>query len=827
MVPPTTEFAVPVRWILSVVIAFCGWTSLFAEGPSDKAIGTWQKEGWPLLKRFCLDCHNPDDREADLDLSGFENLSADHNLGSEMKRVLEMVRFGAMPPEDAELPTNDERKLLGDSIDRALYAVSCDLRPRPGKVTARRLNRAEYNNSIRDLFGMDLRPADRFPSDEVGGGFDNNADVLSMSPTMIEKYLDAAEYVAERVVIDPKSLPRLDKDIASDHIPVVGETKTGRFNGRFIQRDGFAWFEFQAPYSGEYRIGIRGGLANKGKIKHALYDQSGLLLDEDEIGYFGGGGSSSRIESTVKLSKGTHRFYLQPVFDERELKEKESKSDFFASVDEQILIESRNRIGKPLKPDNDLDTDQYAFMYREISISGPRTHDKSAYPPSQFQLVRRTARYDKGVWRNVEDAAKECLKPLMRRAFRTPVTDDDVKPYAELARQVTDRGESYYTGLQVAISAVLTSPRFLFRVQSPPDDWEPSDDQDAVRLTEYQLATRLSYFLWSSTPDEQLLSEAEKGRLFKNLDYHVRRMIKDPKAQALGDEFAAQWLGLRNLDVHEADTDHFADFDPKLMKDMAVETKTMFLHLLRENRPISELLTADFSFLNSDLAKYYGVDTEQELKGDEFRKVSLRQSPRRGILSHASILTLTSNPNRTSPVKRGKWILVNVLGTPPPDPPPGVPELEETNTADAKATLREQLELHRESATCASCHRVMDQLGFGLEQFDAIGRYREIEDGKPVDATGQLPGGRNFDGAAELTKMLANSEREAFAKTAIEKMLGFAIGRELTPDDRCTIDEIVAKSKKNDFRLIDLVLAVTKSRPFQYYNVVLAGNDAN
>jgi hypothetical protein len=294
-------------------------------------------------------------------------------------------------------------------------------------------------------------------------------------------------------------------------------------------------------------------------------------------------------------------------------------------------------------------------------------------------------------------------------------------------------------------------------------------------------------------------------------------MLADHKSDALARQFAAQWLGLRNLEVHEADTDRFKSFTPALRQAMARETELVFMHAVRSNQPVAQLLTSDYTFVNGQLASHYGI---AGVKGSGFQKVSLKETPRRGVLSHASVLTLTSNPVRTSPVKRGKWILDNVLGTPPPDPPAGVPELEETRTASASASLREQLEIHRADPACAACHRVMDQLGFGLEQFDAIGRYRDKQGGLAVDASGELPGGRVFNGAAELSQILGETESEAFARTVVRQLMTFALGRELVPSDRCIVDEIVKRTSKQDHRFVNVILEVVNSRPFLYYDWV-------
>ncbi|NND97108.1 MAG: DUF1592 domain-containing protein, partial [Pirellulaceae bacterium] len=560
------------------------------------------------------------------------------------------------------------------------------------------------------------------------------------------------------------------------------------------------------------------GHARKGsdRSRVAIYDREGLLIEVDDLKYFGGGGRSQSFQFNHELTKGDHRFFVEPIEADEKLEVGKTRSERFAKLSEAEIRDAEKRREKPLKPDDDIDEKEFPFMLRKAGVEGPTKIPQHLLPPHQNKILRRHAQLRDGRWRDVEVSAIESLTPFLRQVFRSPVTKEEVKPYAQLVVQACDRGQSYYRGMQVAITAALVSPRFLFRIETPPENWKPSGEDGAVALTQHQLATRLSYFLWSSTPDEQLLHDADQNRLSgKTLQEHVRRMLADPKSEALATQFAAQWLGLRNLEQHEADTnDTFTQFDPELMKSMSRETELLFAEIVRGNKPITELLTADYTFVNSDLAKHYGIDHDSS----EFQRVSLQGTPRRGILSHASVLTLTSNSTRTSPVKRGKWILENVLGTPPPDPPANVPELEETKTADDNASLRVQLELHRESPTCASCHRVMDQLGFGLENFDAIGRYRTQENSLPVDASGVLPGGREFDGSVELVEVLGRTERDAFAKTAFQRLLTFALGRELSPSDRCVVDDLVGQAKANDYRLVDLIMAVVESRPFQYYD---------
>lgn len=774
----------------------------------------WQSNGLPLLTTYCIDCHNEDLQEGGLDLSPFETMT-DVSM-AEVDRVLEMVRFGAMPPDDSDVPDTTERKQLVAALEATIYSGVCDLGPKSDGITIRRLNRSEYNRTVRDLFGINLRPADRFPSDEVGGGFDNNANLLTTSPILIEKYMDAAEEVAAAAILDPAELERLSLEVAPDQLPVYGEYLVGRFNGRFVKPDALVWIDFETPYDGDYRVEIRGGVVGKQEesMRVAVFDETQTLRGIEPIKYYGGGGSSQSARIRVRLSKGKHRLAFVPISDsdERDFEVGTLKTTRLDELDPQRMATITEQLGEPVEPARRIDEDEYPFMFRSLRVRGPDRFPDEVFPPRQSQLVRHIAPERDGAYRDVESYAAKNLKPLMPLVFRGPVTDDDVRPYARLAEQMTREGKSFHRAMQVSISALLVSPRFLYRIETPPSETEPNEAGD-FSLSQHQLASRLSYFLWSSTPDERLLREADQKHLDdKRLPGQITRMIADDRAEALASDFAAQWLGLRNLNEHEADQETFPGFGPELRRAMAKETETLFLHLLRENRPVRELLTADYSFVDARLAEHYGINHSS----GELEKVSLRETPRRGILSHASILTLTSTPTRTSPVLRGKWILENILGTKPPDPPAGVPELEETKSADANATLRQQLELHREAATCASCHRVMDQLGFGLDDFDAVGRYRTMDGNVAIDASGALPDGRSFDGASELAAILARSEVEALARTLTSRLLAYAIGREIRPGDRCSIDDILDRTRESEFRLADIVKEVVLSRTFRF-----------
>lgn len=431
--------------------------------------------------------------------------------------------------------------------------------------------------------------------------------------------------------------------------------------------------------------------------------------------------------------------------------------------------------------------------------------------PRHYKLVKDRPGKKKGA----ADAARPGLKWLLRRAFRGPVDETTVDRYAELVAKAYRREENFERAMRVGVAAVLVSPRFLFRVELPPADGQAGQK---VALDDYQLASRLSYFLWSSTPDERLLELADRSRLTdpEILTCEVMRMLADEKSHRLADNFAAQWLGLRNLETVEPDPSQFGDFDAELRASMMQETRLTFLDMLGNNLSVLDLLDSEQTFLNQSLATLYGIPN---VSGPEFRRVSLVGTDRRGILTQASILTLTSNPTRTSPVKRGKWILENVLGTPPPEAPPGVPVLEESGKSDPTASIREQLELHRADPGCASCHTVMDALGFGFENFDAIGKYRNSEGLKTIDASGELPGGVPFDGAIELVKILRAKHGEHFVKTTTARLLTFAFGRELRFEDRCVLDEIVAAAKEKNYRFCDLVTEVVLSPLFRFQQV--------
>ncbi len=582
----------------------------------------------PFLAEHCVACHSGDDAEGGIALDQYvdsANVQEDYEL---WEKIIRLVKEHQMPPPDEAQPSSDEIIAISSAIEVELSSFDCSTERHPGRVTIRRLNKAEYNNTIRDLTGLDLHLADDFPSDDVGAGFDNIGDVLSIPPILLEKYLGAAEQVASAIFEDEAVLNRV----------------------------------FPHKPEGE------------------------------------------EIEEKVEVAR-----------------------------------------------------------------------------------------------RNVSEFAS--------RAFRRPLRPDEEERLFGIMRFAWEQDSSEPEIFQTVIAAILSSPHFLFRVEEDP----AADDEDGIReLNGYELASRLSYFLWSSLPDQQLMDLAGTGELTKHevLASEVRRMLADPKSRALVDNFAGQWLQLRDVSRLMPDPELFPDFDGKLRTAMRRETEMFFETMIREDRSVLDFLDADYTFVDERLARHYGIP---DVIGDGFQRVSLTDG-RRGVLTHASILMLTSNPTRTSPVKRGKWILDNILAEPPPPPPGAVPELEEG--AETLGSLREQMEQHRANPTCASCHRTMDALGFGLENFDAIGAWRDADGRFEVDASGELPGGRTFDGSAELMQILVAEKKDQFCKCLAGKLMTYALGRGLSSYDRCSIKEAVTALADNDYRFSALVTSIVTSDPF-------------
>jgi mono/diheme cytochrome c family protein len=736
----------------------------------------------PFLKKHCLECHGTDAQEGDVRFDQYKDAAAVAADSKVWQRTIQMLRSGAMPPEDTDQPSEQQRRSVVNWIERTIYNFDCDNVTDPGRVTIRRLNRAEYNNTIHDLLGIGLKPADDFPSDDVGGGFDNIGDVLSLPPLLMEKYLAAAERIAEEVIVTDASQFAKSQFRFRDRLS--GEGSAQYDSNQSVRRwtiysTGSVFADFDFRRDGLYTLRV----VAMGQPAGDEPPQLELRVDGQKVKVFdvNAVGTRSRYEIKWNVAGGTHRLSAHFL------------NDFEDPAAGDPKRRDRNLIVDALEVDGPLDprVEDFPAAHRRFMVQSPK---------SNVQGQPAAA--------SVSEAAQANLEPLLERAFRRPVTTTEVASFARLVERSVEQGDSFEQGMQVALTGVLVSPHFLFRVEGG------GEGGPAIRpVGDYELASRLSYFLWSSMPDDELFALAGKGTLHDDgvLEQQVTRLLKDPRCEALVQNFVTQWLNLRLLDNVAPDPQVFPNFDNGLKTAMRRETELFAAAIIREDRSVVDFLTGRFTYVNERLAQHYGITNVQ---GSEFQRVNFADTRHSGVLTQASVLTLTSNPGRTSPVKRGKWMLENILGSPPPDPPPDAPDLDAVQKAKPNATLRQQLEIHRENAVCASCHKTMDQLGFGLENFDAIGRWREKDGGFAIDSSGELPGGAKFNGPLSLAKVL-DRRRSEFVRCLAEKMLTFGLGRELAVQDRCAVDKILDQVESHEFRFSALVTAIVKSDPFR------------
>jgi mono/diheme cytochrome c family protein len=739
----------------------------------------------PFLTKHCLACHGKDKPEADLSLARFTNdgsVIADRKTWDNIQHMLETRE---MPPVKQPKPMADEVEGVLAAI-RGLFAHhDRNAKPNAGRVTMRRLNKTEYNNTIRDLVGIDFKPATDFPADDVGYGFDNIGDVLSVTPLLLEKYLSAGELVLEQ------ALPIIDAPSSSrsrlDNLRVTSASTKYEMGGSVA---------FDA---GDYFIRVRVGGDQVGDEKiRALIRVADKDVEEFEVT-----ASKDRpqtLRAKVRMQAGTSRvtvmlmnpFSLPPP----EPKPGEPAAEKPAEPREG---ERRREFGRFRPPEPVRDGRTRILFLDSIEVEGPFDPPPPELPPVSKRLLAHEPDL------SPRDAATEIITRFATRAYRRPVTPDEVAACLKIYDREESRGRRFELCVRAAFLRVLVSPNFLFRVELDPPDVKPGTN---YRIGEYELASRLSYFLWNSMPDDELFALAAKGELRTNLNQQVQRMVQDPKAVSFLHGFAEQWLTLRKLDLSSPDAKQFPAFDENLRKAMIKESDLLFEALVREDRSILDLLDADFTFVNEQLAKHYGI---QGVRGKRFVRVPAPPH-RGGILTQASILTLTSNATRTSPVKRGKFVLEQILNTPPPPPPADVPALEDQK--QLTGTVRQVLEQHRASAVCASCHQRMDPIGFAFENFDPVGVWREKDGTADIDASGVLPDGREFAGPDGL-KQILKSKKTLFVRCVAEKMLTYATGRGLEHYDRAAVDKIMAALEKNDYRFSILLAEVVNSDPFQ------------
>ena len=742
------------------------WTKLNEE---------YEKKIQPLIEKYCSGCHTGADAESGLAFNNFADAKSVFRQRRIWEKVAVRIDIGDMPPADSPQPSPEDRKILTSWIQSTLNDIDCGKTPNPGSVTLRRINRYEYRNSIRDLFNIDYEPALGFPGDDVGYGFDNIADVLTLPPLLMDKYLTAAEEISRKVIIASSTGPVYN---SPRKISQLTAESGGKFEGdRFVfSSNGKAPFEEQAPWTGRYTLELgMAGSAAEGRYPKVIISVDGKKVEELTV-KTDTPNNPEVFKIPLKLRAGKRLLELAFVNDH-----------YIAAKD-----------GNPAQ-----DTNLYIYDLRLTGQKAAERIPESALPEIHRELVRDSV---PSATRTVADAAKDVMRRIASRAFRRPASDEELNRLASIVEKTVESGDSYEVGLQTALTAILVSPNFLFKVEEP----ALRIGNEYPLLSDFELATRLSYFLWSSTPDRELLTLASKKqlRLPGVLAAQLDRMIRDERARDFVRNFAGQWLTLRKLESFTPNEGQFPDWNEQIRDLSRTETYYLFLFVMRENMSVLRLLDADFSFMNEKLARFYGIPGVQ---GDKFQLVSLKGQKRLGILTHASVLAVTSNPTRTSPVKRGKWILDNVLGTPPPPAPAGVPELDK---AELVGTLRQQLEQHRANPACASCHKQMDPLGLAMENYDAIGRWRTSDRGNPIDASGELPTGQKVRNAGDLIRLLRDQKSEQFVRTLTEKLMTYGLGRGLEYYDRCAIDQILAKASKNDYRFQELLLGIITSDPF-------------
>jgi len=786
------SFGSPRAWS---VLATALLTILVATGPlvagdpnaaprtDASAAARYHDEVESILADHCYSCHGMGSKKGSVSLDGFGSDDALLARRDLWNNVLKNVRAGLMPPADKPRPTADELKTLEDWIKRDAFRLD-PTNPDPGRVTLRRLNRVEYRNTIRDLMGIDFRTDEEFPADDSGYGFDNIGDVLSVSPLLLEKYLLAAESIVGTAV---PTVPRVVKTRSLNGSDFRGEGGASGV-GMTFYKPAKVTQTFTLEKSAAYRLlvdlAVQGDFySDPGRAK-ITFKRDGVTLIAEEFSWENYRAYSFRFEANLDAGEHTLTCEVEPLVPVEQKK---------TSVDLKIR---GVHIEGPLDPGDWVPTPNYDRFFDREAPATPEARKSYAR-----EVIRRFA--DKAYRRPVEPRIVDRLVAIAEETYNLP-------------------GRSFEQGVGRAMVAVLASPRFLFRVES---NQAVADDATSAPIDEYALASRLSYFLWSTMPDAPLIELAGRGELRSRLGEQVKRMLADGRSNELVKNFIGQWLQARDFDgfpiQHKVlfrrenlPTKKDGEVDA-LRRAMRQETEAYFAHVLREDRPILELIDSDYAFVNKALAEHYGLPA---VEGREIRKVTLPEgSPRGGLLTQGGILMVTSNPTRTSPVKRGQFILENILGTPTPPPPPDIPSLEDTikNLAGREPSTREIMEVHRKDALCASCHNRMDPLGLAFENFNALGMFRTTERKQPIDASGKLVTGRTFSNAMELKKILVKEYRDDFYRCLIEKMLTYALGRGVDYYDTETIDQILDRLDKNEGRFSAILMGILESAPFQ------------
>lgn len=823
------------KLLLLVIFAAACLAAWFPVGRAQKpaAHPSFAKSVQPFFAEHCNGCHNAEQKAGGLNLEFFQT-AADIAQNREVwEEVLLRLQTGQMPPKGLPRPDKAVLETVTRWIEQEFARADRLIKPDPGRVTARRLNRAEYNNTVRDLLGIDIEPANDFPQDDSAHGFDNIADALSLSPTLMEKYLAAAERVARLAVFGPELKPltvRIEPvrprrmEINPIKIEQPPFYTLHDYDRTGISHPGSYHLTHRFPATGEYLFRVRADGARPPGSEPQTLD---LYLD------------GQIVKSFEVIRRLTATNESLPVFMEVRLKVSAGQHQLIAAFPRLFegLPASFNgpnpsKLPQPPPPDparifpplpQDATPEQIkqrqaaierfknrkptfdGMAIAELEITGPFDYAKGPGAAAQQKLY--TCGHFDG--QHLPTCARKIIGDLAHRAFRRRPAPAEVAGLVGIVSKAQERGRSFEQGLALAVQTIFVAPDFLFRIEQ---DRNPPGALASHQISPHELAARLSYFLWSSTPDDELLRAADNGSLRNpgTLGRQVRRMLRDKKSGALVENFAGQWLEIRRLESVQPDRDRFPDFDEYLRHSMLKETELFFQNIIQEDRSLLDFINGKYTFLNERLARHYGI---KGVLGPEFRKVDLTAHLRTGVLTQASVLTVSSYGNRTSPVLRGKYILENLLSTPPPPPPANVPPLDEAGVG-SKISLRQQLEQHRVNPVCASCHARMDPLGFALENYDAVGQWR-AQDGKfPIDTSGQLPDGRSFENAADLIGIL-QTERSLFTEALTEKLLTYALGRGVQRHDRAAVKRIAANVAAQQYRFSSLVLEIVRSMPFQ------------
>jgi hypothetical protein len=742
----------------------------------------------PFVQKNCALCHNEQTKSGGLVLTKYHDLAAVVQDRLEWEKVVRRIRADEMPPKGMPRPPADQIATVTNWLDSQFAEIDRTTPPDPGHLTAHRLNRTEYNNTVRDLLAVKFKPAADFPADDSGFGFDNIGDALSVSPVLMEKYLAAAKKIATEAIPLSLTTPKPTRlRYSPEHI--------GRQQRPELDQT------FDLPSEGDYDLRASvNGKQDSFRIQLLLdgkeIQSNDVLIQKDKPrGY----------ELRLHLPPGEHSFqavltHRDPTPDEVAVAAKMA-ADEEAGILKQISRHPEDE--KQIRLQHSLGN--VPAYLDSLEIKGPFNASPAPLPESYHRVFL----CGHPIGQHTQQCVRTNLAHLANLAYRRPATPAEIAKLTKLFALGEKNGLNFEQSMRLSLEALLVSPQFLYRIERDPN---PRDPAAVHAVGDYELASRLSYFLWSSMPDAQLLQLAGENRLAQPEVLHaqVRRMLTDPKAAALIDNFAGQWLELRNLDSIHPDPEQFPEFDDQLRHAMYTETRMFFANVVEQDQSILDFIDGQYTFLNERLAKFYGIPG---VEGNQFRRVELDGTERSGVLTQASVLAITSYPTRTSPVLRGKWIMENILNTPPPPPPPGVGSLD-TKGGPLSGTMRQQMEKHRANPVCASCHMRMDPLGFALENYDAVGHWRTTDASQPIDASGVLPNGKSFVGSAQLKTILAQS-KDQFAECLTEKMMIYALGRGLESYDRAAERKIVSNLAANGYRFSSLINGIVDSAPFQ------------